>query len=149
VNSAALGNPSIISESAENFGRQCVVVAIDAKKNGNSWEVYSHGGTIPTGLDAVEWAGQAEDLGAGEILLTSVDADGVKEGYNIPLNAAISDSVNIPVIASGGCGNAEHIYEVFARTNVSAALAASIFHSRQYTVDDVKAYLRDKGVAVR
>ncbi|MDR2845719.1 MAG: imidazole glycerol phosphate synthase subunit HisF [Candidatus Methanoplasma sp.] len=149
VNSAAISNPSIISESAENFGRQCVVVAIDAKRNGNSWEVYSHGGTRPTGLDAIEWAGKAEDLGAGEILLTSVDADGVKEGYNIPLNAAISDSVNIPVIASGGCGNAEHIYEVFARTNVSAALAASIFHSRQYTVDDVKTYLRDKGVAVR
>ncbi|MDR0887669.1 MAG: imidazole glycerol phosphate synthase subunit HisF [Candidatus Methanoplasma sp.] len=149
VNSAAINNPSIISESADNFGRQCVVVAIDAKRNGDHWEVYSHGGTKPTGLDAVEWAGKAEDLGAGEILLTSVDTDGVKEGYNLPLNAAISDAVNIPVIASGGCGSAEHIYEVFAKTNVSAALAASIFHSRQYTVGDVKTYLKDRGVAIR
>ncbi|MDR3206507.1 MAG: imidazole glycerol phosphate synthase subunit HisF [Candidatus Methanoplasma sp.] len=149
VNSAAIGDPTIITESAESFGRQCVVVAIDAKRKGGGWEVCSHGGTRPTGLDAAEWAGRAEDLGAGEILLTSVDADGVKNGYDIPLNAAISDAVDIPVIASGGCGNAEHIYEVFAETDVSAALAASIFHSRQYTVGDVKEYLRDRGVVVR
>ena len=149
VNSAAVNNPAMISESAERFGRQCVVVAIDAKKVDRGWEVYSHGGTRPTGLDAVEWAKRVEDLGAGEILLTSVDADGVKNGYDIPLNSAIADEVNIPVIASGGCGSKEHIYEVFAQTNVSAALAASIFHYRQYTIGEVKEYLKDMGVAVR
>lgn len=149
VNSAAITNPDIISESAERFGRQCVVVAIDAKKTGDHWEVYSHGGTKPTGLDAVEWAGRAEDLGAGEILLTSVDADGVKEGYDIPLNNAICDNVKIPVIASGGCGKIEHFYEVFSQTGVSAALAASVFHYREFTVGDVKEYLKDMGVQVR
>jgi len=149
VNSAAIGNPSIISESAERFGRQCVVIAIDAKRTGNHWEVYSHGGTRPTGLDAIEWAKKVEDLGAGEILLTSIDADGVKTGYDIPLNRIISDEVSIPVIASGGCGKIEHIYEVFSQTNVSAALAASIFHYRQHTVGEVKEYLKDRGVAVR
>ena len=149
VNSAAIGNPNIISESAERFGRQCVVVAIDAKRIGNHWEVLSHGGTRPTGLDAVEWAKKAEGLGAGEILLTSMDADGVKNGYDIPLNNAIADEVNIPVIASGGCGKLEDFYEVFTQTNVSAALAASVFHYKQFSVEDVKEYLKDKGVPVR
>lgn len=149
VNSAAIGNPDMISESAERFGRQCVVIAIDARKIGNRWEVLSHGGTKPTGLDAVEWAKKAEELGAGEILLTSMDADGVKNGYDIPLNNAIADEVNIPVIASGGCGKLEDFYEVFSQTNVSAALAASVFHYRQFTVQDVKEYLKDKGVPVR
>ena len=149
VNSAAIGNPDMIAESAERFGRQCVVIAIDVKKKGNSWEVLSHGGTRATGLDAVEWAKRVEDLGAGEILLTSMDADGVKDGYDIELNSVIADEVNIPVIASGGCGKLEDFYEVFSQTNVSAALAASVFHYKQFTVPEVKEYLKDRGVPVR
>jgi len=149
VNSAAIGNPDMISESAERFGRQCVVIAIDVKKVANGWEVLSHGGTRATGLDAVEWAKKVEDLGAGEILLTSMDADGVKDGYDIALNNAIADEVNIPVIASGGCGKLEDFYEVFSQTNVSAALAASVFHYKQFTVPEVKEYLKDRGVPVR
>lgn len=149
VNSAAVNNPGIITESAERFGRQCVVVAIDAKRVGDHWEVFTHGGTKSAGLDALEWAKKAEDLGAGEILVTSMDCDGVKNGYDIPLTAAIADEVSIPVIASGGCGSMEHIYEVFAHTNASAALAASIFHYGQHTVGEVKEYLKDMGVPVR
>lgn len=149
VNSAAVRDPSIIGECAESFGRQCVVVAIDAKRSGDHWEVFTHGGTRGTGIDAVEWAGRAEDLGAGEILLTSMDTDGVRDGYDIPLTAAVSDEVSIPVVASGGCGSMEHIYQVFAGTGASAALAASIFHYGECTVADVKQYLRDRGVEVR
>lgn len=149
VNSSAVKNPEMISECAESFGRQCVVIAIDAKKKGDSWQVYINGGTKPVDLDAVEWAKKVEDLGAGEILLTSMDADGVKNGYDIPLTAAIADEVSIPVIASGGCGSIEHIYEVFSQTDASAALAASIFHYNEHTVQEVKEYLRDKGVNVR
>ena len=149
VNSAAVHNPDMITECADSFGRQCVIIAIDAKRNGDSWEVYTHGGTKPTGIDAVEWAQRAEDLGAGEVLLTSMDADGVKTGYDIPLTAAIADAVSIPVIASGGCGSVEHIYDVFTQTNAAAALAASIFHYKEYTVGEVKQYLKDRGVAVR
>ncbi|MBO6083900.1 MAG: imidazole glycerol phosphate synthase subunit HisF, partial [Candidatus Methanomethylophilaceae archaeon] len=149
VNSAAVSNPGMITECAERFGRQCVVVAIDAKKEGDSSKVYTHGGTKRTDIDALEWARKVEDLGAGEILLTSMDADGVKTGYDIPLTAAIADEVNIPVIASGGCGSVEHIYEVFTQTNAAAALAASIFHYKEYTVGDVKRYLKDRGVEVR
>ena len=149
INSAAVMNPNMITECAENFGRQCVVVAIDVKKKDNGWTVVTHGGTKDTGLDALEWAQRAQDLGAGEILLTSMDADGVKTGYDIPATAAIADAVSIPVIASGGCGSVEHIYEVFTQTNAAAALAASIFHFKEYTVGDVKQYLKDRGVVVR
>ena len=149
VNSAAVNNPGMITECAERFGRQCVVVAIDAKRTENGWNVFTRGGTKRTELDAIEWAQRAEDLGAGEILLTSMDADGVKTGYDIPLTAAISEAVSIPVIASGGCGSVEHIYEVFTQTDAAAALAASIFHYNEYTVGDVKQYLKDRGVAVR
>lgn len=149
VNSAAVFHPDMVTECAESFGRQCVVVAIDAKKDGKSWRVYTHGGTRPTDIDAVEWAKHVEDLGAGEILLTSMDADGVKNGYDLPLTAAISDEVNIPVIASGGCGSIEHIYDVFTQTDAAAALAASIFHYNECTVGEVKRYLKDKGVTVR
>ncbi|MFA5452579.1 MAG: imidazole glycerol phosphate synthase subunit HisF [Candidatus Methanomethylophilaceae archaeon] len=149
VNSAAVSNPEMITECADSFGRQCVVIAIDAKKDKKGWKVYTHGGTRPTELDAIEWAKRVEDLGAGEILLTSMDADGVKKGYDIPLTAAISDEVNIPVIASGGCGNIEHIYDVFTQTNAAAALAASIFHYNEHTVGEVKQYLKDRGITVR
>ena len=149
VNSAAVKDPSIIGECAESFGRQCVVVAIDAKRVGDHWEVFTHGGTRGTGIDAIEWAQRAQDLGAGEILLTSMDTDGVKNGYDIPLTAAVTDEVSIPVIASGGCGSMEHIYDVFSQTGASAALAASIFHYGECTVAEVKQYLRDKGVEVR
>ena len=149
VNSAAVKDPSIIGECAESFGRQCVVVAIDAKRVDDHWEVFTHGGTRGTGIDAIEWAQRAQDLGAGEILLTSMDTDGVKNGYDIPLTSAVTDEVSIPVIASGGCGSMEHIYDVFSQTGASAALAASIFHYGECTVAEVKQYLRDKGVEVR
>ena len=149
VNSAAVSNPGMITECAERFGRQCVIVAIDAKKTDNGWTVWTHGGTKDTGLDVIEWAKKVQELGAGEILLTSMDADGVKTGYDIPLTAAVADAVSIPVIASGGCGSIEHIYEVFTKTNAAAALAASIFHYNECTVADVKQYLRDRGVSVR
>lgn len=149
VNSAAIANPSIIPDSASKFGSQCVVVAIDAKRVGDHWEVFSHGGTKSTGLNAVDWAKKVEDLGAGEILLTSMDRDGVKNGYDIPLTRTIAEEVNIPVIASGGCGTIEHIYDVFTQTDASAALAASIFHYNQHTVGEVKEYLKDMGVSVR
>lgn len=149
VNSAAVKDPSIISECAESFGRQCVVIAVDAKRVGDHWEVFTHGGTKSAGIDAIEWAKKAEDLGAGEILLTSMDTDGVKNGYDLDLTAAVADEVSIPVIASGGCGSVEHIYDVFSQTGASAALAASIFHYNEYTVGEVKQYLRDRGVEVR
>ena len=149
VNTIAVQRPEVISDGAEDFGRQCVVVAIDAKREGKSWKVYTHGGRNRTDIDAIEWAKQAEELGAGEILLTSMDADGTKDGYDIPLTAKVADAVKIPVIASGGCGNAQHIYEVLAETGAEAALAASIFHYGELTVKQVKDYLMDKGVNVR
>lgn len=149
INTAAVKTPEMITESAERFGRKCVIVAIDAKTIGGRWEVVTHGGTRPTGLEVVEWAKRVEDLGAGEILLTSVDADGVKDGYDIPMTAAVADAVTIPVTASGGCGKLEDFYEVFAQTNVSSALAASVFHYKLFTVKDVKEYLKDKGIRVR
>ena len=149
VNTIAVQRPQVISECAEDFGRQCVVVAIDAKREGPSWKVYTHGGRRRKELDAVEWAAMAQDLGAGEILLTSMDADGTKDGYDLPLTQRVADEVDIPVIASGGCGNAQHIYEVLSSTGAEAALAASIFHYGELTVKQVKDYLRERGVPVR
>jgi cyclase len=149
VNTIAVQRPEVISECAQDFGRQCVVVAIDAKREGPSWKVYTHGGRRRTDIDAIEWATRAQDLGAGEILLTSMDADGTKEGYDLPLTEKVADAVDIPVIASGGCGNAEHIYQVLSRTGAEAALAASIFHYGELTVGQVKGYLRERGVPVR
>ncbi|MCL2032711.1 MAG: imidazole glycerol phosphate synthase subunit HisF [Methanomassiliicoccaceae archaeon] len=149
INTAAIGNPDIISESAERFGRHRIVIAIDAKMVGGRWEVVTHGGTRSAGLEVVEWAKKVEDLGAGEILLTSVDADGVKDGYDIPLNKAVADEVDIPVTASGGCGKIEDFYEVFSQTDVASALAASAFHYKLFTIGEVKEYLKDMGVPVR
>ncbi|HTY47651.1 MAG TPA: imidazole glycerol phosphate synthase subunit HisF [Methanomassiliicoccales archaeon] len=149
VNTAAVQRPELISECAQDFGSQCVVVAIDAKREGDSWKVYTHGGRRRTDVDALEWAVRVEELGAGEILLTSMDADGTKDGYDLELTGKVADGVNIPVIASGGCGNAEHIFQVLTETKAEAALAASIFHYNELTVQDVKEYLRDRGVLVR
>jgi cyclase len=149
VNTIAVQHPNVISECAADFGSQCVVVAIDAKKDGESWRVYTHGGRRPTDLDAVRWAVSAQELGAGEILLTSMDADGTKQGYDIELTAQVAEAVTIPVIASGGCGNVQHIVEVLQMTKAEAALAASIFHYGQLSVSEVKAQLRAKGVRVR
>jgi imidazole glycerol-phosphate synthase subunit HisF len=149
INTAAVKNPQLIYESAKRFGSQCIVVAIDAKRSQRGWEVYIHGGRTPTGLDAVEWAKRVEGLGAGEILLTSMDADGTKKGYDIELNRAVASAVSIPVIASGGAGTMEHFYEVFTQTNVDAALAASLFHFKEVSIPELKAYLKNKGVHVR
>ncbi len=149
VNTAAVKNPEIISEGAEVFGSQCVVVAIDAKRRERGWEVYIYGGRKPTGLDAVEWARRVEELGAGEILLTSMDRDGTTSGYDLELTRTISEAVNIPVIASGGAGSPQHIYEALTVGGADAALAASIFHYGVYTVRSIKEYLRERGVPVR
>lgn len=151
VNSAAIDRPELISEAAFRFGSQCVVVAIDAKRrtNGEGWEVYKAGGRINTGLDAVEWAQKAYELGAGEILLTSMDGDGTKAGYDIELTRAIADSVGIPVIASGGAGTMEHFYDAFAKGHAEAALAASLFHYKELEITDLKKYLKNKGISVR
>lgn len=149
IGSAAIRDPDMIRECAERFGSQRIVIAIDAGKDGDSWKVYTHGGMKKTDIDAVEWARRVEELGAGEILLTSVDADGVKEGYDIPMTGAVADAVGIPVVASGGCGSKEHIYEVLTKTNAAGALAASLFHYNECTVDDVKKFLREEGVQVR
>ncbi|MEM3402582.1 MAG: HisA/HisF-related TIM barrel protein, partial [Candidatus Hadarchaeales archaeon] len=137
-------------KSAREYGSQCIVVAIDAKKIGEKkWEVYTYGGRKPTGLDAIKWAKKVESLGAGEILLTSMDADGTKAGYDIELTKEVVDAVKIPVIASGGAGNPHHIYEVLKFTGADAALAASIFHFGEYTVREIKKYLRRRGIPVR
>jgi len=151
INTSAVEDPDFVKRSSDRFGSQCIVVAIDAKrKNGeDEWEVFTYGGRKPTGLDACKWAKQIEELGAGEILLTSMDCDGTKEGYDIQLTRRISESVNIPVIASGGAGNLEHLYEALGDGKADAVLAASIFHYREYTIHQAKAYLRDKGVPVR
>jgi len=154
INTAAVRNPIIVKQAAEVFGSQCVVVAIDAKRKSSpsksfEWEVYVEGGRMPTGLDAVSWAKAVENLGAGEILLTSMDHDGTQLGYDIPLTRTISQTVNIPVIASGGAGNPEHIYVVFTEGMADAALAASIFHRFQHPVKKVKEYLAERGVYVR
>lgn len=150
VNSAAVHNPQLIAEGARQFGNQCIVLAIDAKKTGpEKWEVYINGGRVPTGLDAVEWAKRGVELGAGEILLTSMDADGTNDGYDIELTAKISKAVKVPVIASGGAGQLQDFYEVLRDGAADAVLAASVFHYRKFTVRQVKEYLRNQGIEVR
>lgn len=151
VNSAAIMNPTLISEAAMKFGRQCVVVAIDAKRraDGSGWNIYKNGGRVDMGIDAVEWAMQADKLGAGEILLTSMDCDGTKDGYDLELTRIVSENVSIPVIASGGAGNMEHFHEALTIGKADAALAASLFHYKELEIMDVKNYLADKGVSVR
>lgn len=149
INTIAVLNPDIIREASRIFGSQCIVVAIDAKREGNSWKVYTHGGRNRTELDAVEWARRVEELGAGEILLTSIDRDGTKLGYDIELTRTISESVSIPVIASGGAGSKEHLLEAIVNGKADAVLAASIFHFREISIVEVKEYLRDRGIPVR
>ena len=150
VNSAAIMNPTLISEAAEKFGSQCVVVAIDAKRRvDGGWNIYKNGGRVDMGIDAIEWAMKAEKLGAGEILLTSMDCDGTKAGYDIELTRTVAENVSIPVIASGGAGTKEHFYESLTEGKAEAALAASLFHYKELEIGDVKKYLRDKGVSVR
>jgi len=153
INTAAVHHPEFVREAAERFGSQCIVVAIDARRVPGSdparWEVFTHGGRNPTAIDALEWAARMESYGAGEILLTSMDRDGTKDGYDIPLTRAVSDRVGIPVIASGGVGNLEHIREGLVEGGASAALAASIFHFREYTIKECKEYLHTHGVPVR
>lgn len=151
INSAAIMNPTLISQAADKFGSQCVVVAIDAKRreDGSGWNIYKNGGRVDMGIDAVEWAIQAEKLGAGEILLTSMDGDGTKNGYDLDLTAQIARAVNIPVIASGGAGTMEHFYEALTVGGAEAALAASLFHYKELEIKQVKEYLHQKGVSVR
>ena len=150
VNSAAIKNPALISEGAKKFGSQCIVLAVDAKNCGeDKWEVYINGGRTPTGLDCLEWIKKGVALGAGEILLTSMDADGTKDGYDIPLTRAVSESVNVPVIASGGAGELEHFLKVLIDGKADAVLAASVFHYGKYTIRQVKEYLKKYGVEVR
>jgi cyclase len=149
INTAALKSPNLIERASKRFGSQCIVIAIDAKRKGESWEVYTHGGRVPTGMDAVLWAKRMEETGAGEILLTSMDRDGTKDGYDIELTRTISEQVGIPVIASGGVGTLEHLYEGLALGKADAVLAASIFHYREYTISQVKSYLKERGVTVR
>lgn len=151
VNSAAILNPNLVSEAADKFGSQCVVVAIDAKRrdDGEGWTIYKNGGRVDMGIDAVEWAIKMEKLGAGEILLTSMDCDGTKNGYDIELTRIISESVSIPVIASGGAGTKEHFYEALTEGKADAVLAASLFHYKELEINELKSYLNDKGVSVR
>ena len=156
INTAAVERPEFVKEAAERFGTQCIVVAVDAKRAGNDakragdgWEVFTHGGRRPTGLDAVEWTRKMAAFGAGEILLTSMDRDGTKEGYDLALTAAIAEAVEIPIIASGGAGTLEHLYEGFVQGKADAVLAASIFHYRQHTIREAKDYLRARGIPVR
>ena len=151
VNSAAIMNPSLISDAADKFGSQCVVVAIDAKRraDGSGWNIYKNGGRVDMGIDAVEWAMKVNELGAGEILLTSMDCDGTKAGYDIELTKIISENVSIPVIASGGAGNMQHFYDALTIGKADAALAASLFHFKELEINEVKRYLRDKNVPVR
>lgn len=151
VNSAAIMEPKLISEAADKFGSQCVVVAIDAKKrpDGKGWNIFKNGGRVDMKMDAVEWAMRAEKLGAGEILLTSMDCDGTKEGYDLDLTRAVAEAVEIPVIASGGAGKLEHFYEALTEAKAEAALAASLFHYKELEIRQVKEYLRSRGVSVR
>ncbi|MBO4912528.1 MAG: imidazole glycerol phosphate synthase subunit HisF [Butyrivibrio sp.] len=151
MNSAAIDRPELVAEAADKFGSQCVVVAIDAKKreDGSGWNIYKHGGRIDVGIDAVEWAKKVTELGAGEILLTSMDADGTKAGYDIELTRQISEAVDVPVIASGGAGTMEHFYDALTEGCADAALAASLFHYKELEICNLKKYLRSKGVSVR
>lgn len=150
LNTAALKDPSLVSDAAAKFGNQCIVVAIDAKQGASGkWEVYTHGGRKPTGIDALEWAQRVAQLGAGEILLTSMDADGTKDGYDLPLTRAVSEAVSIPVIASGGAGTLEHLEAAFRKGKASAVLAASIFHFGTYTISQAKQALQEAGIPVR
>ena len=151
INTAAVAEPELVRRAAERFGTQCIVVAIDAKRvpGEDRWEVYTHGGRRPTGLDAVEWATRLTEGGAGEVLLTSMDRDGTKDGYDIALTRAVADAVSVPVIASGGAGTLEHLYDALADGHADAVLAASIFHYREHSVGACKRYLRDRGVPVR
>ena len=150
INTAAVENQKLITDAAKRFGAQCIIIAIDAKQNNNGgWTVYLHGGRTATELDAIDWAKKAEDLGAGEVLLTSMDKDGTKSGYDIPLTRAIAEAVNIPVIASGGVGNIDHMYEGLTEGKADAVLAASIFHFREYSIKQVKDELAARGVPIR
>ncbi len=151
INTASVKDPELVRRAAERFGSQCIVVAIDAKRKGQSlkWEVYINGGRTPTGIDALEWGKKVEALGAGEILLTSMDKDGTKDGYDIELTRAFSENLSIPIIASGGAGNLEHLRDVLTDGKADAALAASIFHFREYSMKDTKEFLKKKGVEVR
>ncbi|MFH1593328.1 MAG: imidazole glycerol phosphate synthase subunit HisF [Candidatus Omnitrophota bacterium] len=149
INTQAVKRPLFIEEAAGMFGCQCIVVAIDAKRIGSGWEVFTHGGRTPTGIDAVKWAKEAATLGAGEILLTSMDRDGTKDGYDIDLTKSVADAVSIPVIASGGCGMLEHFSEALTDGKADAALAASVFHFKEFRIKEVKDYLRSKNVEVR
>lgn len=149
INTAAVKNPELITEGAKLFGSQCIVVAIDAKRRGEGWEVYIHGGRTPTGIDAVKWAKEVVDRGAGEILLTSMDRDGTKAGYDIELTRTISEAVPVPVIASGGAGKPEHFYEGLTEGKADAVLAASVFHFREISIPELKRYLKERGVWVR
>ena len=150
LNTAAVKNPALISEGAEKFGRQCIVLAVDARQTApGKWEVYINGGRTPTGLDVLDWIEKAVKLGAGEILLTSMDKDGTKDGYDIALTRKVSETVNVPVIASGGAGKMEHFSEVLIDGKADAVLAASVFHYRQFTIGEVKDFLKAKGVEVR
>ena len=150
VNSAAIDRPELIHEAAQKFGSQCVVVAIDAKRRQDGgWNIYKHGGRLDTSIDALEWAKKVEELGAGEILLTSMDCDGTKAGYDIELTRAVADAVSIPVIASGGAGTREHFYDALTEGGADAALAASLFHYKELEIREVKDYLAEKGISVR
>jgi len=149
INTAAVHDPDLVRRAVEKVGTQCIVVAIDAKKNNGNWEIYTHGGRTPTGLDAVQWARRMEDCGCGEILLTSMDRDGTRKGFDLALTRRISESVNIPVIASGGVGCLEHLVEGVTEGLADAVLAASIFHYREHTIREAKEYMRARGVEVR
>lgn len=149
INTAAVKNPDFIRQASEKFGSQCIVVAIDARKSGTGWEVFTHGGRKAAGLDALNWARRVVESGAGEILLTSMDRDGTKAGYDLELTAGISNAVSVPVIASGGAGKLEHLYEVLTKGKADAVLAASIFHYREFTIQEAKQFLKEKGVCIR
>lgn len=149
INTAAVTNPQLVADAAGRFGSQCIVVAIDAKQVGDHWEIFTHGGRNATGLDAVEWARKMVELGAGELLVTSMDRDGTKTGFNLPLNRAISEAVDVPIIASGGVGNLVHLVEGVREGGADAVLAASIFHYGEYTVREAKEYMREQGIEVR